>query len=63
MPPPEAVADDPVNGGTPVSVDFQTRAEGGEKGVVPKGTTDAIVCMYAGPEYAGFNSTFTYTAG
>ena len=62
-PGPEETPNDPVNGGTPVSVDFQTRKAGGESGIVPKGTTDAIVCMYAGPEYQGFNSTFTYTAG
>ena len=62
-PGPEETPNDPVNGGTPVSVDFQDRAAGGEAGVVPKGTTDAIVCMYAGPEYQGFNTAFTYTAG
>lgn len=60
MPGAEAVADDPVNGGTPVSVDFQTREEGGEAGVIPKGTTDAIVCMYGGPSHAGFNASFEY---
>jgi hypothetical protein len=60
MPPAEAVLDDPVNGGTPVSVDFQTREEGGETGIIPPGTTDAIVCMYGGPEYVGVNSTFEY---
>jgi opacity protein-like surface antigen len=60
MPPAEAVADDPVNGGTPVSVDYTTREEGGETGLIPEGTTDAIVCMYGGPEYVGFNSTFEY---
>ena len=63
MPPPEATADDPVNGGTPVSMDFQTREEGGEKGIVPKGTTDAIVCLYGGDAYYGYNATFKYTAG
>jgi hypothetical protein len=62
-PGPEETPNDPVNGGTPVSVDFQVRKAGGEKGVVPKGATDAIVCMYAGPEYQGFNGSFTYTAG
>jgi hypothetical protein len=63
MPPPEATADDPVNGGTPVSVDFQTREEGGEAGTVPEGAIEAIVCMYAGPEYYGYNSSFMYMAG
>lgn len=62
-PGPEETPNDPVNGGTPVSVDFQTRKAGGEKGTVPPNTTDAIVCMYAGPEYQGFNATFNYTAG
>ena len=63
MPPPEDTANDPVNGGTPVSVDFQTREAGGEKGIVPKGTVEGIVCMYAGPEYHGYNASFKYTAG
>ena len=54
---------DPVNGGTPVSVDFQTREAGGESGKVPPETTKAIVCMYAGPEYQGFDGAFTYNAG
>jgi hypothetical protein len=63
MPGSEEVADDPVNGGTPVSQDFGTREEGGEVGVVPPGTTDAIVCMYGGVSgYAGFDASFKYTA-
>ena len=62
-PPPEETQNDPVNGGVPVSVDYQTREAGGEAGKVPPQTTKAIVCMYAGPEYQGFNSTFTYNAG
>ena len=56
-------ADDPVNGGTPVSVDYQTREAGGESGKVPPNTVKAIVCMYAGPSHQGFNASFTYTAG
>jgi hypothetical protein len=56
-------ADDPVNGGIPVSVDYQTREAGGESGKVPPNTVKAIVCMYAGPEYQGFNAGFTFTAG
>lgn len=63
MPPAEATLDDPVNGGTPVSIDFGTRKEGGEKGIVPKGAVEGIVCMYGGPEYFGYNASFTYTAG
>ncbi|HJR43992.1 MAG TPA: hypothetical protein VJ927_00140 [Actinomycetota bacterium] len=63
MPPAEEVANDPVNGGTPVSVDFQTREEGGETGIVPKGTTDAIVCLYGGVAgYAGVAADFEYNA-
>lgn len=61
MPGPEAVLDDPVNGGTPVSVDYQTREPGGETGIIPEGTTDAIVCMYGGPSHYGYDATFTYT--
>ena len=56
-------ADDPVNGGTPTSVDFQTRGEGGEAGVVPEGAVKAIVCMYGGPDGYGYNASFNYTAG
>jgi hypothetical protein len=63
MPPPEDAVDDPVNGGTPVSVDYGDRKEGGEAGIVPKGATDAIVCLYGGPEYVGYDAAFTYTAG
>jgi hypothetical protein len=48
---------------TPLSVDFATREEGGEKGIVPKGTTDAIVCLYGGPEYVGYDASFMYMAG
>jgi hypothetical protein len=51
-----------VSGGTPVSQDFTTREAGGEEGIVPEGTTDAIVCMYGGPDHAGFNATFDYKA-
>jgi hypothetical protein len=63
MPPAEATADDPVNGGTPVSIDYTTREEGGEVGTVPQGATEAIVCMYAGPDYYGYQSSFMYMAG
>ena len=63
VPPVTEWPDDPQNAGTPLSVDFVTREAGGEAGVVPKGTTHAIVCMYGGPSHYGYNSTFTYTAG
>ena len=63
MPGTEEAVDDPVNGGTPVSVDFGTREAGGEAGIVPPGTTDAIVCLYGGiAGYAGFDASFKYTA-
>ncbi len=63
MPPPEAAVDDPVNGGSPVSIDYSTREPGGETGIVPKGTTDVIVCLYGGPEYVSFDASFMYMAG
>ena len=62
-PPPEETQNDPVNGGTPTSIDFQNREEGGEAGKVPPNTTKAIVCLYGGPDYYGYDSAFTYTAG
>lgn len=62
-PPPEETVSDPVNGGTPSSIDFKTREEGGEAGKVPPNTTKAIVCMYGGPSHYGYDATFTYTAG
>ena len=62
-PPPEETQNDPVNGGTPTSIDFQDREEGGEAGKVPPNTTKAIVCLYGGPDYHGYNAAFTYTAG
>lgn len=52
---------EPVAGGTPVSIDYQTREEGGEAGLIPENTTKAIVCMYGGSSHQGFNATFTYT--
>jgi hypothetical protein len=62
-PAPEETVDDPVNGGTPTSIDFQNREEGGEVGKVPPNTTKAIVCMYGGPDAYGYDAAFTYTAG
>lgn len=65
MPPLDEVPNDPVNFGTPVSVDFLTREAGGEHGIVPPNTVKAIVCLYGGTfgGYAGANATFEYTAG
>ena len=37
---------------------FQERGAGGEAGIIPVGTTKAIVCMFEGTQ-----STFTYKAG
>lgn len=62
-PAPDEVQNDPVNGGTPVSIDYTTREPGGEVGKVPPNTTKAIVCMYAGPDYQGYDAEFAYTAG
>ena len=62
-PAPEETQNDPVNGGTPTSIDYTTREEGGETGKVPPNTTKAIVCMYSGPDAQGYNATFNYTAG
>ncbi len=45
-------------GYAPYNVSFDERAPGGEKGIVPKETAKAIVCMYD-----GVGATFTYTAG
>ena len=59
----EETPDDPVNGGTPTSIDFNTRGEGGEKGKVPPNATKAIVCLYGGTSHYGYDASFTYTAG
>lgn len=45
-------------GYAPYNMSYEKREPGGEKGVVPKETTKAIVCMFDG---AG--ASFTYTAG
>lgn len=63
-PPLDEWPDDPVNGGTPTSVDFNTREEGGESGEVPENAIKGIVCLYGGPSgYFGYDASFTYTAG
>ena len=49
-------AADPQN--APPNQSYETRATGGEHGVVPQGMKVAIVCMQT-----GVNSTFTYKAG
>lgn len=56
--------DNPRDAGTPVTIDFKTRAEGGEVGKVPAEATKAIVCLYAWPEsHYGYQAEFKYTAG
>ena len=61
---PEDVAGDPLNAGSPINTGFNTREEGGESGVIPKGGyPQAIVCMYGGDLGAGAAATFEYTAG
>ena len=51
-------AANPPWGTDSVAVNFEKRGPGGEKGIVPKGATDVIVCMFD-----GFDADFTYTAG
>lgn len=57
------VTGDPLNAGSPATIDFATRAAGGEHGIVPKGYPKAIVCMYAGDQGGSAAGTFTYNAG
>lgn len=53
------VTGDPVNAGSPVTVDYATNAPGGEHGTVPTGGfTKAIVCMTQGAD-----ASFHYMAG
>ena len=58
----EQVATDPLNAGAPATIQFNTRAPGGEEGVVPATFTKVIVCMYGGGQGGGAGATFTYTA-
>lgn len=59
----EQVATDPLAAGSPASVQFNTRAPGGESGEVPAQFNKVIVCMFGGEGGAGVNAPFTYTAG
>lgn len=63
IPPVEEWQNAPTNAGTPLSVDFTNREEGGEAGIVPKDTKEVIVCLFGGDEYYGYNASFKYTAG
>ena len=58
----DQVATDPLNAGSPATVQFNTREPGGETGVVPQDFTKVIVCMYGGAQGGGAGATFTYTA-
>jgi hypothetical protein len=61
---PEDVVNDPAGAGAPATVDFATRAPGGEAGKVPpKDYPLAIICMYGGQQGAGALASFVYTAG
>jgi hypothetical protein len=60
---PQDVLTDPTAAGSPVSVGYDTRKPGGESGIVPKGMTKAIVCIYSGQQYQGGGASFTYMAG
>lgn len=57
------VTGDPTGAGNPATVDFATRAPGGEHGIVPKGYPKAIICVYAGDQGGSAAASFTYTAG
>jgi hypothetical protein len=60
---PEDVAGDPLNTGSPATIQYNTREAGGEKGKVPATFTKAIVCLYSGGAGQGGGASFTYTAG
>ena len=51
-------ANNPPYGSTLPVVNFEERDDKGEKGIVPKGATHAIVCMFEGT-----NASFSYLAG
>lgn len=60
---PQQVVEDPLAAGAPVSMGFQTREAGGEKGKVPPKFNKVIICIYSGALYQGGGANFTYTAG
>lgn len=58
--------EDFVNQGDPAvppTVGFETRTEGGEVGIVPKGAVYAIVCIYESEGGVGGAASFNYVAG
>lgn len=54
---------DPVWGGSVAYQHIETRRPGGEKGVIPRGTKVAIVCIYGGTAVTGAAVPFVYSAG
>ena len=57
------VVNDPTNAGSPYTIQFNTRAPGGEADKVPADMNKVIVCMYGGAQGGGAGASFTYTAG
>lgn len=51
-------ANNPPWGTDASAISFEEREPGGEVGIVPKGATDVIVCMFE-----GYNADFMYMAG
>ncbi|MGH2805868.1 MAG: hypothetical protein ACRDKT_01205 [Actinomycetota bacterium] len=47
----------------PAAVSYNTREAGGEKGTVPKGAENVILCLYGGAQGTGGGANFVYTAG
>jgi hypothetical protein len=49
----------------PASIDFQTHGQSGEKGIVPKGAVNALVCIYADETVPATSAAvdFAYLAG
>ena len=59
----EDVVGDPLGAGAPYTIQFNTRAPGGEAAKVPADMNKVIVCMYGGQQGGGAGASFTYTAG
>ena len=57
------VTGDPAGAGAPYTEVSETRAPGGEKGIVSKGMTKAIVCLWESETSGAAQATFSYQAG
>ena len=57
------VVNDPTNAGSPYTIQYNTRAPGGEAAKVPAEMNKVIVCLYGGENGGGAGASFTYTAG